>query len=79
MSPQIDKTHRERIALQEIRSFPGGEFVLAVEIEQDVDQRDGKWRLHTMRANDANIDRVEYAARTTRRRPMRRYSLRKLR
>ncbi|MDA9489480.1 hypothetical protein ACVI1J_006202 [Bradyrhizobium diazoefficiens] len=66
----------ELIALQEIRSFPGGELVIAVEVECDEDDPNTmNWHLNVTAADGADIDRINYAARTTTERLKRRYAL----
>jgi hypothetical protein len=72
----VAKKELERIALQEIRSFPGAEHVISVEIECEVDQPcDMSWRLHVTAKDEADFGRITYAARTTTERLKRRYNL----
>jgi hypothetical protein len=74
----VSRKDLELIALQEIRSFPGGELVIAVEIECDEGYPNGmNWRLDVTAADNADIDRIEYAARTTTARLKRRYLFRR--
>ncbi|MCP3459334.1 MULTISPECIES: hypothetical protein [unclassified Bradyrhizobium] len=71
------RTELELIALQEIRSFPGAELVISVEIESDFGQSAGiNWTLHVVAKEGADLDRIHYAAKTTSDRLKRRYDLR---
>jgi hypothetical protein len=73
----VSKADLERIALQEIRNFPGGELVFSVEIEHDGIEPGGlDWRLLVIAKDGANLDRIQYAATTTSHRLKRRYELR---
>lgn len=66
----------ELVALQEIRSFPGGEHVVSVEIECGAEEdSDMGWRLHVIAKDEAELDRINYAAKTTTERLKRRYCL----
>ena len=66
----------ELIALQEVRSFPGGEHVVSVEIEWDAGEApDMNWRLHVTAKDEAELGRIHYAAKTTTDRLKRRYCL----
>jgi hypothetical protein len=77
MRSLVSKSDLKRIALQEIRSYPGGENVLSVEVEKDDGQSRGMdWRLHVIASERADIDRIHYAAQTTTRRLKRRYDIR---
>ena len=77
MKSLVSKSDLERIALQEIRSYPGGENVLSVEVERDNGQSRGiDWRLHVRASERADIDRIHHAAHTTSRRLKRRYDIR---
>ncbi len=77
MKLSVSKSDLERIALQEIRSYPGGENVLSVEVEKDSGQSRGMdWRLHVTASESADIDRIDQAAQTTTRRLKRRYDIR---
>ncbi|AND92587.1 MULTISPECIES: hypothetical protein [Bradyrhizobium] len=72
----VSRKNLELIALQEIRSFSGGELVIAVEVECDEDNPSTmNWRLNVTAADGADIDRIDYAARTTTERLKRRYAL----
>jgi hypothetical protein len=69
----------ERIALQEIRAFPGCEHVTDVEIEHQIDpELKTNWTLHVYTCEGANMERIQYAINTTRRRLRHRYDLREL-
>ncbi|MDH2347074.1 hypothetical protein QCM77_37200 [Bradyrhizobium sp. SSUT18] len=66
----------ELVALQEIRSFPGGEHVVSVEIECGAEEdRDMGWRLHVIAKDEAELGRINYAAKSTTERLKRRYCL----
>jgi len=66
----------ELVALQEIRSFPGGEHVVSVEIECSAeDDSDMGWLLHVIAKDEAELGRINYAAKTTTERLKRRYCL----
>lgn len=68
----------ELIALREIRSFPGCEHVLYIEIE--VEQKpslvDANWALTATARDGADLDRIQYALKTSSRKLKQRYSLR---
>lgn len=65
------------IALQEIRRFRGSEHVTTVEVEHQIDSaRDTNWTLHVFTREDANMERIQFAINTTRRRLRHRYNLR---
>jgi hypothetical protein len=67
----------ERIALQEIRAFPGCEHVTDVEIEHQIDRAlKTNWTLHVYTCEGANMERIQYAINTTRQRLRHRYDLR---
>lgn len=72
----IAKEDLERVALQQIRSMPGGEFVRSVEVEY-IAEGQGGWALHTIVTEGGNLDLIQEAARTVRRRLMNSYVLRK--
>jgi hypothetical protein len=68
----------ELVALQEIRSFPGGEHVVSVEIECGAEEdSDMGWRLHVIARDEAELGRINYAAKTTTERLKRRYCLKR--
>jgi len=72
----ICKKELELIALQEIRSFPGAEHVISVEVERQANHpRDMNWALHVIATDEGNLERIQYAAQTTSDRLKRRYSL----
>lgn len=62
----------ELIALREIRSFPGGEYIAYVEVEPPYNN----WTLHAVARDGADLERIQYAVRTTINRLKHRYSLR---
>ena len=62
----------ELIALQEIRAFPGAEFVVSVQIEGARDD----WSFVVNAKDGADFDRIQHAARTTEQRLKHRYRLR---
>ena len=66
----------ERIALQEIRAFPGCEYVTDVEIEHQIDRGlKTNWTLHVYTCE--GMERIQYAINTTRQRLRHRYDLRR--
>jgi hypothetical protein len=67
----------ERIALQEIRSFPGCEYVTDIEIAYQLDKvLRTNWTIHVFTREGADKLRVQYAINTTRKRLWHRYELR---
>jgi hypothetical protein len=73
----VAKQDLERLALQQIRSFPGGEHVIRAEVEYQSDPRkDINWKLHVIAKEGADFERIQYAARTTTDRMKRLYNLR---
>jgi hypothetical protein len=74
----VSKAELERLVLQQIRSFPGGEHAISVEVEiqQDAPPTPGmNWRLLITASANADLDRIQYAARTTTSRLKRRYAV----
>ena len=52
----------ERIALQEIRSFPGCEYVIDIEIAYQVDRvLHTNWTIHVFTREGGDMMRVQYA------------------
>ena len=73
----VSKDDLERIALQELNSFPGTELVLSVEIEFAAGDRPGmNWKMHVMAREGCDLARVQYAAKTTSDWLKRRYKIR---
>jgi hypothetical protein len=73
----VAKQDLERIATLEIRSFPGCEYVTEVEIEYQVDKSlKTNWTLHVFTRDGGNLERIQYAINTTRKRLRHRYDLR---
>ncbi|QHP69553.1 hypothetical protein EI171_21035 [Bradyrhizobium sp. LCT2] len=73
----ISKADLERIALQDIRSFPGSEHVVSVEVEYAAHQPQGiNWQLCVIANDGGDLDRIQYAAKVTSDRLKRRYDLR---
>ena len=73
----IVKQDLERIAMQEIRSFPGCEDVTEVEIEYQVDKAlKTNWTIHVFTREGGNMERIQHAISTTRKRLRHRYDLR---
>lgn len=77
----ISRADLERIALQEIRGFPGSEQVRSVEVEcESGAPRDTNWstnwRLYVIANDEGDLDRIQYAAKVTTDRLKRRYELR---
>jgi hypothetical protein len=67
----------ERIALQEIRSFPGCEYVTDIEIAHQFDSvLRTNWTIHVFTREGADMLRIQYAINTTRKRLRHRYDLR---
>lgn len=59
----------ERMALQEIRSFPGGEYVTGIEIAYQLDKvLRTNWTIHVFTREGADMMRIQYAITTTRKR-----------
>jgi len=73
----ISKADLERIALQEIRNFPGSEHVRSVEVESHGNAPRGiDWRLYVIANDEGDLDRIQYAVKVTTDRLKRRYDLR---
>jgi hypothetical protein len=73
----VAKQDLERIAMQEIRSFPGCEYVTEVEIEYHVDKvLRTNWTIHVSAREGGNMERIQFAINTTRKRLRHRYNLR---
>jgi hypothetical protein len=67
----------ERIALQEIRSFPGCEYVTDIEIAYQVDRvLHTNWTIHVFTREGGDMMRIQYAVTTTRNRLRHQYDLR---
>ena len=68
----------ERIAMQEIRAFPGCEYVTDVEVEYQIDRvLKTNWNMHVYTCEGANLERIQYAINATRDRLRHRYDLRR--
>jgi hypothetical protein len=78
MSKEIVAKHDlERIAMQEIRSFPGCEYVTDVEIDYQFDKKlKTNWTIHVFIREGGNMERIQYAIKTTRKRLRHRYDFR---
>jgi hypothetical protein len=64
------------IALQEIRSFPGGEHVASVDVYRQIDKvEDTNWTLHVFTHEGADMPRIQFAINSTRKRLRHRYDL----
>ena len=73
----VAKQDLERIAMQEIRCFPGCEHVTEVEIEYQVDKvLKTNWTIHVFIREGGDMERIQYAINTTRERLRQRYNLR---
>ncbi len=73
----IGRQDLERLALQEIRCFAGGDFVVSVEVEyQPIDETGANWSLFTFVRNGGSPQVIGYAARRTRDRLRSQYNLR---
>jgi hypothetical protein len=66
----------ERIALQEIRSFPGCEYVTDIEIAYQLDRAHTNWTIHVFTREGGDLARIQYAVTTARNRLRHRYDLR---
>ena len=67
----------ERIALQEIRSFPGCEYVTDIEIAYQVDRAlRTNWTIHVFTREGGDMLRIQYEITTIRNRLRPRYDLR---
>ena len=77
MTKTLVSSHElERIALQEIRSFPGCEYVTDIEIAYQIDKLlHTNWTIHVFTREGADMLRVQYAINTTRERLKHRYEL----
>ena len=72
----VSKQELSLIALQEIRSFPGSEHVASVEVDQQIDKvTKTNWTLHVFASEGANMERIQFAINTTRKRLRHRYDL----
>ncbi|WP_426616336.1 hypothetical protein [Bradyrhizobium sp. McL0616] len=61
-----------------IRSFPSGQYVVSLEIECDAeDASDMGWRVQVIAKDEAELGRINYAAKTTTERLKRRYCLKR--
>jgi hypothetical protein len=68
----------ERIAMQEIRAFPGCEYVTDVEVEYEIDRvLKTNWNMHVYTCEGANLERIQYAINATRDKLRHRYDLRR--
>jgi hypothetical protein len=68
----------ERIAMQEIRAYPGCEYVTDVEVEYQIDRvLKTNWNMHVYTCEGANLERIQYAINATRNRLRHRYTLRR--
>ncbi|MEH2488885.1 hypothetical protein [Bradyrhizobium sp. AZCC 2230] len=73
----ISKADLERIALQDIRTFPGSEHVVSVEVECETSPPRGiNWRLYVIANDEGDLDRIQYAVKFTSDRLKRRHELR---
>jgi hypothetical protein len=73
----IGRQDLEHLALQEIRRFPGGECVLAVEIEYRMTSEGGaNWIMLIYVSKDALPKRIEEALRRVHHQLQQRYNLR---
>lgn len=62
----------EMVALRDIRSFPGGEYVTYVQVEGSSED----WTLKVTARDGADLERIEHAVKKTTSRLKHRYSLR---
>ena len=73
----VDRKSLERIALQQMRSLPGGEFVIAVEVETlTADEMGANWGLCTyVNQGCNNLEVVQRATSRTRQTLQNQYNL----
>jgi hypothetical protein len=63
----LAKQDLERIAMQEIRAFPGCEHVTEVEVEYQVDEvHKTNWTIHVFVREGGDMERIQHAINTTR-------------
>jgi hypothetical protein len=73
----VNRQELALIALQEIRNFPGSEHVASVEVDHQIDTAaKTNWALHVFTTEGANMERIQFAINTTRKRLKHRYDLR---
>jgi hypothetical protein len=73
----VNRQELALIALQEIRSFPGAQHVTTVEVDRQVDKiARTSWTLHVFTREGGNMERIQFAISTTRKRLRHRYDLR---
>ena len=72
----LSKADLERLALQEIRSFPGTELVISIEVECGPQEFGANWTLHVIAQDGCDLDRIHHAADTASHRLKQRYDLR---
>ena len=74
---QIARLDLQRMALQELRAFPGGEYVTDVEIEYRLDKvAKTNWTMQVFTREGANMTKIQIAINATRHRLKYRYDLR---
>jgi hypothetical protein len=72
----LAKQDLERVAMQEIRAFPGGEHVTEVEVEYEVDEvLKTNWTILAFVREGGDVERIQHAINTTRKRLRNRYDL----
>lgn len=72
VTTMISAKDLELIALRELRSVSGGEFIAHVEVDPISDE----WRLNVTARDGADLDRIQDAIKTTTNRLKQRYVLR---
>jgi hypothetical protein len=73
----LAKQDLERVAMQEIRAFPGCEHVTEVEVEYKVDELlKTNWTILVFVREGGDVERIQHAINTTRKRLQNRYDLR---
>ncbi|KGT73878.1 hypothetical protein MA20_41945 [Bradyrhizobium japonicum] len=73
----ISKADLKRIALQEIRAFPGSDHVISVEVECETGPPSGiDWRLYVIASDEGDLDHIQYAVKIASDRLKRQYDLR---
>jgi hypothetical protein len=72
----IARHELQRIALQEIRSFPGGEYVTDIEIAYQVDRvLRTNWTIHILTGEGGDMRRIQQATNSTLKKLRLRYDL----
>jgi hypothetical protein len=74
---RISRQDLQRMALQEMRAYPGAEHVTDLEIEYQANKAGSpNWVMHVFTREGANMERIQHAINVTRHRLQHRYDLR---